>query len=157
MEASKKGAVHPKADQDARPSWCPYCGGQEDALRASLGKDRLHQECIFDGVGLVGLNRYIRQHWATRRKEKEEWAERFLRLAPVTAPIDIHVERIYGGRGKAMDPDNLVGGVKPLLDGMVKAKIIPDDNPDQIRLYVSQVKGDSNAVRVTVVGTPEAE
>jgi hypothetical protein len=56
-----------------------------------------------------------------------------------------------------MDPDNLVGGVKPLLDGMVKAKIIPDDNPDQIRLYVSQVKGDSNAVRVTVVGTPVAE
>jgi hypothetical protein len=56
-----------------------------------------------------------------------------------------------------MDPDNLVGGVKPLLDGMVKAKIIPDDNPDQIRLYVSQVKGDSNAVRVTVVGTPVAD
>ncbi len=91
-------------------------------------------------------------HWANRRKEKEEWGERFISLAPVVAPIDIHVERIYGGRGKAMDPDNLVGGVKPVLDGLVRAGIIPDDNPDQIRLYVSQVKGEGMAVRITIIG-----
>ncbi len=54
-----------------------------------------------------------------------------------------------------MDPDNLVGGVKPLLDGLVQAKIIPDDNPDQIRLYVSQVKGEGMAVRITIIGKQE--
>ncbi len=50
------------------------------------------------------------------------------------------VVRITSYRARLLDFDNLAGGCKYLLDGCRYAGLIPDDNPAQITLQVSQSK-----------------
>jgi len=51
-----------------------------------------------------------------------------------------HRVRIISKRVRLCDPDNLVGGVKHLVDYLRDAKIIPEDDPKSITLEVSQEK-----------------
>ena len=51
--------------------------------------------------------------------------------------ITVRITR-YGTR--LLDADNLCGGVKYLLDALRYAKVIPEDNPQAIRLIVCQFK-----------------
>jgi len=51
--------------------------------------------------------------------------------------ITVRITR-FGTR--LLDADNLCGGVKYLLDALRYAKVIPEDNPQAIRLVVSQIK-----------------
>lgn len=50
------------------------------------------------------------------------------------------VVRIASFRVRLLDPDNLAGGAKYIVDGLRYAGLIPDDSPDQIILEVSQKK-----------------
>lgn len=51
-----------------------------------------------------------------------------------------HRVRIHSRRVRICDPDNLVGGVKHLVDSLRYAQIIPEDDPQAITLQVSQEK-----------------
>ena len=51
-----------------------------------------------------------------------------------------HRVRIISRRVRICDPDNLVGGVKYLVDSLRAADIIPEDDPKAITLEVSQEK-----------------
>jgi hypothetical protein len=51
-----------------------------------------------------------------------------------------HRVRVVSRRVRLCDPDNLVGGVKHLLDALRLAEVIPEDNPNAISLEVSQEK-----------------
>ena len=51
-----------------------------------------------------------------------------------------HRVRIISRRVRICDPDNLVGGVKYLVDSLRAAEIIPEDDPKSITLEVSQEK-----------------
>jgi hypothetical protein len=51
--------------------------------------------------------------------------------------IEVRITRL-GTR--LLDADNLSGGVKWLLDGLRYEKLIPEDNPQAIRLIVAQRK-----------------
>ena len=62
-----------------------------------------------------------------------------------------HRVRIVSRRVRLCDPDNLVGGVKHVLDALRLATIIPEDNPEEIRLEVSQEKVRSYAKEETWV------
>lgn len=53
---------------------------------------------------------------------------------------DRHQVRIISKRVRICDPDNLVGGVKYLVDSLRGAEIIPEDDPQAITLEVSQEK-----------------
>ena len=53
---------------------------------------------------------------------------------------DRHRVRIISKRVRICDPDNLVGGVKYLVDSLRAAEIIPEDDPQAITLEVSQEK-----------------
>jgi len=67
-----------------------------------------------------------------------------------------HRVRIVSRRVRLCDPDNLVGGVKYLLDALRTAEVIPEDTPQAISLEVSQEKVSSYSkeetwVQVTVL------
>jgi len=53
---------------------------------------------------------------------------------------DRHKVRIISKRVRICDPDNLVGGVKYLVDSLRAANIIPEDDPQAITLEVSKEK-----------------
>lgn len=89
------------------------------------------------------LNATTRAHWMVYYRQKKLW-ERLIWIAKVEARVfsDPLFERAaititrYGKR--QLDPDNLVGGVKVLVDALKAVRIITDDSPDHIRLTVDQ-------------------
>lgn len=54
--------------------------------------------------------------------------------------IDRHRVRIVSKRVRLCDADNLVGGVKHLVDALRISQVIPEDDPQAISLEVSQEK-----------------
>lgn len=62
-----------------------------------------------------------------------------------------HRVRIISRRVRLCDPDNLVGGVKHLVDALRIAKIIPEDDPTVLSLEVSQEKVKTFAKEETLV------
>jgi hypothetical protein len=49
-------------------------------------------------------------------------------ITPATGLRRVVVTRLYGHRGRRMDRPNLVGGCKPVLDALVRAKLLRDDS-----------------------------
>lgn len=89
------------------------------------------------------LNKYLgrRAEWEYRQ-EKQMWEQlvfSYCRPRP-TEPIKrATVTLIFHFKNRIRhDPDNYVGGSKPLLDGLVRAGIIKDDSFDCIELIVKQ-------------------
>lgn len=62
-----------------------------------------------------------------------------------------HRVSIVSRRVRLCDPDNLVGGVKHLVDSLRLTRIIPEDDPKAITLHVSQEKVSSYAKEETWV------
>lgn len=62
-----------------------------------------------------------------------------------------HRVRIISRRVRLCDPDNLVGGVKHLVDSLRLTRIIPEDDPKAITLHVSQEKVSSYSKEETWV------
>ena len=94
----------------------------------------LNQTLILAGE-LPALNEIIaasKTHWSRYSRVKRGNTQivalecRAQRLKPVDAPVKIVFRHYRPNRRK--DPDNVAGGAqKAILDGLVKAKILPDD------------------------------
>jgi Holliday junction resolvase RusA-like endonuclease len=108
---------------------------------------------------IPSLNRFMRQHWTERLKERNAWrADLYLIgmaherawLKSVAAKKRIRVE-ICSERKRLLDQDNLC--VKHVLDALVHAGFIADDSPEHIELVVTQVKSPN---RQTIIKISEA-
>ncbi len=89
------------------------------------------------------LNLNHREHWAVKAKRVREVRElaRRLAIAEGVPPLrKISVELHYCPRDKRRrDPLNLVAMLKPIEDGLVDAKIIPDDNPEYLEPLMPKI------------------
>lgn len=122
--------------------------------RDSRTRPAVQYEFVLDKLDLVSPNKMLRMHWATRREWKDIYSDAVWAVTEKWSkhldPCHIKIERLFTGRQKAMDPDNLVGSVKFLLDGMRSCGVISDDNPECISLEVHQRRTDTKAIRVTI-------
>jgi hypothetical protein len=75
-------------------------------------------------------------HWSREREAQQKvqtatWAlakqKRLPRLDAITAELVW-----YKGDNRRADADNIAPTVKPALDGLVKAHVLPDDNSDRV-------------------------
>jgi crossover junction endodeoxyribonuclease RusA len=77
-----------------------------------------------------------RQHWATKAravKEVRSTTATLARVLRIPACERIHVTLHYIPRdGRRRDQDNIVATLKPCIDGLVDAGIVPDDSPDYV-------------------------
>lgn len=77
-----------------------------------------------------------RQHWAVKAKHVKPWREAALVLARqqrIPACSRIKVELHYvPAQERRRDPDNLIACLKPLVDGLVDAGIVPDDTDQYV-------------------------
>lgn len=87
-----------------------------------------------------------RLHWAARDRLNVEIAWRVLigvqlsqksPLRPKYAKVIIHATRFAI---RFMDRDNFTGSLKPVIDGLVDCKVIPDDNTSVVWLGDLQQK-----------------
>ena len=86
-------------------------------------------------------NETDRMHWAKRRLVAKEWALliqeqiALLGITRATGKRCLTVDRI--GK-KALDEGNLAGGLKGIIDELVKFGLLIDDDPKHMKLQVSQ-------------------
>ena len=106
---------------------------------------------------LISPNRLYRMHFAQRSRWKKvidtliyAHGDRLIELEP---KIDLRITRFYGYRKRAFDKDNLYGACKPLIDSIRGHKIIPDDTPSHINLYVEQEKSPDKTSFVRIEAT----
>lgn len=93
-----------------------------------------------------GLNEMLRWHWSKRYKETARWS-RWVWLARCQASPNppamltralVSIERRSRGQ---LDPDNLHGSCKLILDALRDQQLIEDDSPEHIDLVVTQSRG----------------
>lgn len=65
-----------------------------------------------------------------------------------TGPRSVCITRIMGPRARRYDADNLAGGAKPLLDELVKFKLLKDDSEKWCRVEYAQERGREHGVRI---------
>ena len=65
--------------------------------------------------------------------------------------IPRRVVRITSVRNRLLDPDNLVGGCKYIIDALRKAEVIKDDTEKDICLEVYQVKVKTRKEEKTII------
>ena len=77
-----------------------------------------------------------RQHWATKAtaiREVRGTVATLARVLRIPACQRIHVELHYVPRdSRRRDQDNIVATLKPCIDGLVDAGVIPDDSPQYV-------------------------
>lgn len=92
-------------------------------------------------------NDLLGRHWRFRSKNQSAWRDEvwyalcqagYARLRVPLPKARVSIERISR---HFLDPDNLVGSIKPILDGLRYAKVIENDTPEHIELYVTQSRG----------------
>jgi Holliday junction resolvase RusA-like endonuclease len=109
------------------------------------------------------LNKLVkgRTHWSEYRRWQKDWFYR-VKLAtqdieiPLPAPQEKRKIEVTSYRVSLLDPDNLKGGMKLLLDALVDAMLIYDDGPkflefpDPGQVQVRKHKLEQTVVRLTI-------
>ena len=106
-------------------------------------------------IKIKSRNKLDRQHWAEKRRNKKTYAlliRNQMRLRKVPkAKEEKHTLIITSYRKRKLDPDNLVGGCKQLIDALVDEDFIFDDSAKYIDLQVEQHKAPENLTIITRV------
>ena len=73
------------------------------------------------------LNELLREHWSKRKKRKQRYHLEILSQNPqkFKGKVNVHITRYSSA---VPDPDGVAGGAKDILDAIVDAGIIEDDN-----------------------------
>ncbi len=103
-------------------------------------------------------NHFVGKHWSVKNKDSKEWEE--LIWAELNGKIPWAKKKmavkIRSVRKKLIDISNLWGGIKGLLDAIVRLGLIIDDSPQYLDLEVMQVKACGQEPGKTVVEIMEA-
>lgn len=104
---------------------------------------------------LIGANRSGWKVGAGQKKSYTTYCAACIRkslhgksVIPPFRMVDIYIT-FYEPNGKR-DPDNIVGGLKYILDGAVASGAIPDDSQKYIRNIHSHIEVDAKNPRVVV-------
>jgi len=117
---------------------------------------RFSAEITLDGLPRLQTNNY--GHWSIRARSKKEWEIRVRGALGRNIPAEpLERAEIACVRFSSSEPDhdNLVASFKPLIDGLVKARVIRDDKPSVIgspNYTWERCKRGEGRVRVAVVG-----
>lgn len=112
----------------------------------------------------LGLNGRNRTHWHVIRKCKDETKQRvrmFLDRYPGTKEVRFDHARVIiefeFTQKRRRDPDNLAGLTKPIMDALVAAGILVDDDCDHVDLTIRARATGQYATIVEISGTVAAE
>ena len=120
-------------------------------------------ESITIDMELTSGNDGQQKHWYESHKQRRKIedilnAENRKRNIPYMTPVALHIVRIYSGRQREWDCDNLLrGNSKQLIDSMVSAGFFLDDSTKYITQVVgSQERSEVSGVRIEIHSKPAA-
>lgn len=89
----------------------------------------------------------LRMHWRDQRKLSKLWSEEIMvaKCEQVSDPPKLlkelrQVSIISYRRKLIKDDDNLHGGLKPVLDGLVENQLIFDDSMEYCKTFIYQIQ-----------------
>jgi len=95
------------------------------------------------------------RRWAYA-KQRNEWLQWFMvaranhGITLASGRRRVTLTRLYGGRQQERDRDNLVGGMKVIVDAMVHALLLHDDSPQWAEIHYAQERGAARGLRVQI-------
>jgi crossover junction endodeoxyribonuclease RusA len=116
------------------PETVPAGQAAASSVADSGAQPRSWEVALPPGLELLSLNG--REHWAARNRtfqslKKAAWAMLLNARLPKLERVTVRV--IYDPPDRRpRDPDNLSATVKPLVDAIVAAKILPDDTSEHV-------------------------
>jgi len=128
---------------------CAKCGHDPAAQVIASWEFTLEHE-------VASLNARIANVGASRwryAKERDAWswlvraARLKHRIAAATGRRRLTLTRIYAGRQRELDRDNLAGGAKPLVDAIVREGLLVDDTGAWLELHHAQEHGTTRGNR----------
>lgn len=81
------------------------------------------------------------------KQERDAWhwelkaARLHWKVPKATGRRRVTMTRLFGGRQKEWDPDNLSGGMKPIVDALVLEGLLVGDDAASAQIYYEQVRG----------------
>jgi len=104
------------------------------------------------------LNKLIRMHWRERQKLQQVWdwevkAAMRETYQEITFEYPKRNVRIISYRKKISDPDNFIGGLKPLIDSLVSNHLLVDDSNKFLILDEPKQERDLKNQRTEVIIT----
>jgi Holliday junction resolvase RusA-like endonuclease len=133
-------------------SACCKCG--HDPLAVVGGRWELHiakdPPSLNDRLHNAGASRW------RYAKERAAWAWliRQARLVSsatrATGKRRVTLTRVYAGRQKERDADNLAGGMKAIVDALVREGLLIDDAPRFAEIHHAQVRGEPTGLRIEI-------
>jgi hypothetical protein len=96
---------------------------------------------------------YAGTRWAYKRdRDAWQWVlkiERIKQRIPTaTERRRVTLTRIYSGRQRAFDLDNLAGGMKLVVDAMVREELLMGDGPKEAEIHYAQERSEKSGLRV---------
>ena len=95
------------------------------------------------------LNKYRREHWSKRRLYRKDFGEELMvgdgGRVPKVGKGEKRKVKIVSYRKSLVDRDNLIGGMKPLIDALKDRRLIFDDDDAHLELEVELKKVKSRA------------
>lgn len=116
-------------------------------FRALLGEVALRQvhAMIIEIPRVPSSPNYLRgKHWRVRHQESKVWNQEIYFAVRGTRPPTPYVKAkvtIDRRAARKLDPDNLHGCVKPVVDALRYARVLLDDTAENIELTVTQSRG----------------
>ena len=96
------------------------------------------------------LNTVLRQHWSGRGKERDQWRRLLRAKYNGEGPFSrVKITRICPSRG--LDPDNLAGGCKMLVDAMTREGYITDDDALSVKIEYAQKRPETGQEKGVVL------
>lgn len=98
----------------------------------------------------LSLNDSLDLHWSQKTKLRNRYQLLLLSLyrKKHSCKMKIHICRSY--RSIPLDPDNLRGGAKTLVDAMKRNEIIVDDNEEWALITYGQIKSSIPYTEITI-------
>lgn len=96
------------------------------------------------------------RRWAYK-KERDQWglwlklARAEQRIPAATGKRRITLTRMYAGRQKERDQDNLAGGMKTVVDSLVLTGLLKDDSPRFAEIHYGQERVAAERVGLEIV------
>lgn len=127
---------------------CPKCGHNPQAVIGLRWSFFIERE-------VASLNAYRTNHGGSRwayKRDRDAWHTWFIALGRqhcVTTPPKVRrvtLTRLYAGRQREFDADNLAGGCKVVVDAMVRAGLLRGDDKASAEILYQQRKVAGSAV-----------
>lgn len=123
---------------------CQRCGHDPDARIAARWSFFVDKEV--QSLNAHHVNAGAKWQQAIYRRERDEWmlwmqaAKGNQMITRAQAKRRVRLVRMYTGRQRPFDVDNLIGGCKQVVDGMVRAGLLRDDSKQWAEIEYDQEK-----------------